>query len=297
MKMKSLIQAGVEFKPNTEGAFGLLPDATYRKSPGVSQSMLKPLAISPAHFAEAIKNPVESTAALAFGRIGHHKLFTPSATPFWAVRPDGLALRSPEGKRWQKKHYGKTWVDFDTATDINNAVFALKKNTEFKKAFNTMICELSCFKFYKHGKRKVLRKGRIDLVPPGKSLCDVKFVYDAREHAFVNLGFDLKWYMQAAYYLDLYNEIFPDDFREHFVFFAVEKTAPYPVQVYPLDQLAITTGRTLYKRLLNLYMECKATNKWPVWAEGSPYSKGPKTVGLPKWANKGQATKGDFIFA
>jgi|ERR1039458_9374278 exodeoxyribonuclease VIII len=296
MKKSGPIQQAL--KANVEGVFYGLPETVYRKAPGLSQSMIKPLAISPAHFSVALANPVLPTTPLIFGRIAHHALLTPQRPGFWAVRPAGLDLRSPEGKAWKRKNLGKVWVDWETWKNILCAILALENHPVVAEALKHGKREVSWFKFYKNGKRKVRRKGRIDLVTPGAALCDFKFVEDARAHAFAKQLYDLKWYLQAGYYLDGYNESSgAKNPKTQFVFFAVEKTPPFPVNVYTLDALALTRGRTEYKDLLNLYLDCRAADEWPVSqpGESAAYSTKIKTISLPKWVNKGNATKGDFI--
>jgi exodeoxyribonuclease VIII len=285
-------------RATSEGVFYGLPEGVYRQAPGLSQSMIKPLAISPAHFQVALENPAKATAVMTFGRIAHHLLLTPKLPKFWAVKPAGIDLRSPEGRAWKAKNYGMSWVDWDVWCNVCGAVEALESHPVVAAALKKGKREVSWFKYYKHGKLRVRRRGRVDLVTPGAALCDFKFVEDAREHAFCRQLYDLKYYLQGAYYLDGYNEATKaKEAKTQFVFFAVEKTPPYPVNVFTLDQLSITRGRTEYADLLNLYLDCRAADEWPVSLPGdnAAYSTKIKTIGLPKWANKGNATKGEFI--
>ena len=294
--VKKSSKKALKLPPNPEGFFLDIPDAVYRKAPGVSQSLLKPLAISPAHFRHACDHPAKPTAPLIFGRIGHQILLTPKAERFWATKPKDFDGRTAEGRNWAKHHPGKVWVDWATMENILGAVEAVASHPHINGILKFHKREVSVFAPFKVGKAKVKRKGRIDLVPGGTSLCDVKFVEDAREHVFSKQLFDLKWYLQAAYYLDLWNEVSGQDAKMKFVFFAVEKSPPYAVQIYVLDNAALIRGRTEYQDLLKLYVECRSKDEWPIYSAFSPYSEAPKTIGLPKWVNKGQTMKGEFIF-
>jgi hypothetical protein len=122
------------------------------------------------------------------------------------------------------------------------------------------------------------------MVPAGPSLCDVKFVDDATQDGFSRAILEFKWYLQGAYYLDGYNQAFPADQKSQFVFFAVEKTPPYPVVTHVLDHAAFMRGRIEYIDLLNLFAKCSAENKWP--KTSAIYPAMPVVTGLPKWANK-----------
>jgi exodeoxyribonuclease VIII len=285
-------------KANTEGVFYGIPETVYRKAPGLNQSLIKPLAISPAHFQTALTSPITTTAALTFGRIAHHLLLTPKLPKFWAVKPLGMDMRSELGKCWKRENTLKTWVDWETWLNIESAVKAARQHPVVAAALENGKREVTWFKFYMDCKRKVRRKGRIDVVTPGQAICDFKFVEDAREHAFRNQILERKWHLQAGYYLDGYNDATKaKDTKTQFVFFAVEKTPPFAVNVWKLEQDAIARGRNEYTALLNLYLDCRAKAEWPVSQPGdnAAYSTEIKTIGLPKWANKGNATKGEFI--
>jgi exodeoxyribonuclease VIII len=97
---------------------------------------------------------------------------------------------------------------------------------------------------------------------------------------------ELKYYIQSPFYLDGYNEASGEAPKTEFIFFAVEKTAPYPVNVFQLDQPAIARGRSEYTALLNLYLKCRKENNWPTIQPGGVYSTEVKTIGLPRWMEK-----------
>jgi hypothetical protein len=64
----------------------------------------------------------------------------------------------------------------------------------------------------------------------------------------------------------------------HFVFIAVEKTAPYAVGVYCLDAASIAVGRERNMKHLDLFEACHTSGKWPA------YSSEIETISLPAWA-------------
>ncbi len=269
-----------------------LADASYRMAPGISQSQLKVLAISPADFQLSLKQPVEPTPAMIFGRIAHHVLLTPKALPFWVVKPEGLNLNSVEGKAWKQANAGRVRIDLATMGEIINICAKLNADETVKLALTGAKREVSWFAYYKAGKSKVRRKGRIDVVPKGPALIDFKFVEDARQPAFDRFVKDQKHHIQAAYYLDGYNALMPGDQKSAFVFIAVEKTPPYHVQFYELDTADIEDGRTEYRRLLATYIECRKTDTWPEHSE--QYPEGVRKLKLRRWG-KNPAQDGDLI--
>ncbi|MDE2105169.1 MAG: PD-(D/E)XK nuclease-like domain-containing protein, partial [Patescibacteria group bacterium] len=244
---------------------------------------------SPAHFKQALECPEKATAPMMFGRIGHQLLLTPKAKPFWAVKPDDFDGRTPAGKAWKAKYADRYWISKPVWNDVLNSVASLQLNPVFSEALKNAKREVACFSMFKSGKRKVQRKGRIDLVTPGISLCDIKFVDDVRERSFRNLLEDKKYYVQAAYYIDLWNETNPKSPKSEFVFFCVEKSAPYPVAIYMLDHEDIAEGRKEYKRLLTMYAECLTAGQWPLYKHGGEYTTEVKTIRRPRWTMKPQS--------
>ena len=82
--------------------------------------------------------------------------------------------------------------------------------------------------------------------------------------------------MQAAYYIDLCQEQGLDINR--FVFVVVEKTEPYAVSVFELEQDYIDLGRAQYKKHLRTLSECLEADLWP------SYSSTIINASLPNWA-------------
>ena len=107
---------------------------------------------------------------------------------------------------------------------------------------------------------------------------DFKTTTDASYESFKRTIWNMGYYRQAAYYLDIAktNGLPHTDF----VFVAVEKAPPYAVALYHMEDAAIATGRREYERLLALYEECLEKNEWPA------YPKEPQLMGLPHWVGE-----------
>lgn len=83
------------------------------------------------------------------------------------------------------------------------------------------------------------------------------------------------YHMQAAAYLDGIKAL-GIDAEPGFVNVYQAKTAPYLVHVVEVDALALTIGRDLNRRALDVYAECTAADHWP----GYPSI---DLLGLPAW--------------
>jgi hypothetical protein len=121
-------------------------------------------------------------------------------------------------------------------------------------------------------------KARIDLLPDHRelydSLADIKTTQDASPAAFAKTAAQLRYHVQAAWYL----RFFPN--KRRFLFIAIEKTAPYECAVYEMDQAAIDQGNAEIDKQLEFFKSCQEFNSWP------GYSTAVEKLTLPNWAFK-----------
>jgi hypothetical protein len=265
----------------SEGIIHGLPAERYHAAPGVSNSMLKHLARSPAHLQASLEQPPAQTPAMLFGQIVHQLVLEPNRPWFWAVRPPGLDGRSKEGKEWKARVGDKPVLDHAEWLKAEGVVASVRSHPTARLALGSGKSEVSVFKNFTLG-RTVLRRARIDFVNDGNALVDIKTTDDARPEAFARTLFNLRYHVQAAYYLDIWNDSLTagEKPKESFVFIAVEKEPPFAVAVYDLSREAINAGRAEYIRLLQLYMECEAQGEWPA------YNPDVQEIGLPAWAQR-----------
>lgn len=283
-----------DFTNGNEGVFYDLADADYRKAPGISNSMLKHIALdgeepgSPAHFLQSFHDPQTDSDALFMGRMVHSRILTPDEPLPGVVEipetyPAPANCSAVKAKKCQPgdplpwhgaANYCKDWLAAQEAAgirpmsktqieDMSGIVNAVVRHPICEVAFAEGKPEVSLFKRYHRENGMILRKARLDWVPPGPALVDIKSCLDARKVEFDRVIWSRRYYVQAAYYLDLWNELNPDDQKTNFVFVAVEKFAPYNIQVHDLDPRDIDDGRREYQRNLALVMECKRTGLWP----------------------------------
>jgi len=252
----------------------------YKRADGVSKSMLDQLAhpYTPAHLRAYLDTPEEPpTEAQTFGTILHRALLEPDTMAgAFAVRPDGMDLRTKAGQEWKASVAGTPILSTQQVGTINACVAAVWRHPAAKRLIAGAEFERCLFARDATG---TLRKGRLDALPKGgNALPDVKTCLSAAADDFEKSIATYRYHVQAAYYLDLC-ELLGREFT-HFTFIAVEKAPPHLVAVYSLDPLAIEFGRKLYHRDLTLYRHCVAENHWP----GYPVE--ITNIGLPAWAQK-----------
>lgn len=127
---------------------------------------------------------------------------------------------------------------------------------------------------------KVLCKCRPDYLRK-MAILDVKTCMDASYEAFQRAIVDHRYHVQGAYFLDGVAAVLKDGVKRNFILIAVEKSPPFAVAVYKLDDATIELGRTAYKEDLQEY---KVHTEHPELWQG--YSSEVQEMSLPNWAKK-----------
>jgi hypothetical protein len=107
-----------------------------------------------------------------------------------------------------------------------------------------------------------IRPDKIARIDEDIYIVDLKSTEDASEREFGRSAFTYGYHKQGAFYLDGYHAATAGK-PEAFVLIAVEKTAPFNVGVYFLDDEAVALGRTQYGENCKTYAECTKTGHWP----------------------------------
>ncbi|GGH24615.1 PDDEXK-like protein of unknown function [Cribrihabitans marinus] len=144
------------------------------------------------------------------------------------------------------------------------------------------IAELSCY--WKDPETGVQCRCRPDFWRRDGLIVDLKTCLDASPEGFSKSIYNWRYHVQHAFYVDGIKaalEQGPNPLNmpapTHFVFVAVEKTAPYAVGVYMLDAESVDIGRRDYREDLARYAECLTADDWPA------YSPQIEPISLPEW--------------
>lgn len=127
----------------------------------------------------------------------------------------------------------------------------------------------------------IWRRARPDWLPdpvPGRRMIvpDYKSCTAADLESLSKAVFNFGYHQQDPWYTDGIKALgLADD--PAFVFVAQEKTAPYLITIFELDEMAKTIGRALNRDALDSYQQCTATDEWP------PYNSAIASLALPAW--------------
>ena len=251
-----------------------LPTEQYRSHEAISASDIKWILPpkTPAHYHAYKTGQIkrEETRALVIGTLCHLAVLEPDklATAF-ALRPDGLDLRTKDGKAWKEAQGDLPILDGEEAAMLNGMSAAVAAHPVARQLLDGSKREVSLFSEHRTGLKL---KGRIDVLGEG-FVADVKTAVDGDTQNFAAAVFRYNYHVQAAMYCQLAGV-------ERFSFIAVEKTPPYAVAVYTLSDKALQVGFNLLNYALETIALCEEAGLWPA------YSVDEQTLDLPAWAYK-----------
>ena len=248
--------------------------ATYRATDAISASDIKWILPpkTPAHYHAYKTGQIkrEETRALVIGTLCHLAVLEPDklATAF-ALRPDGLDLRTKDGKVWKQAQGDKPILDGEEAAMLDGMSAAVAAHPVARKLLDGSKREVSLFSDHRTGLKL---KGRIDVLGEG-FVADVKTAAEGDSANFAAAVFRYNYHVQAAMYCQLAGV-------EKFSFIAVEKVAPFAVAVYTLSPKALQVGLNSLNYALDTIALCTDAGLWPA------YSFDEQTLDLPAWAYK-----------
>ena len=116
------------------------------------------------------------------------------------------------------------------------------------------------------------------------TLIDIKSTRDASPKGFARQSANLLYYVQAAYYLDVYNLANHTNIKE-FYFIAVENTAPWGCCVHKVKEYDIEYGREIYRKALLDIKKYREESKCKDFKRDNfIYGTGILELELPPWA-------------
>lgn len=281
-------------RPREPSIYDLLPglhpgvsaETYHKRLPGMlSKGALDLVAQSPLHYKHWLDTPPEEdedeTAALFFGKAFHCALLEPEEfEEIYAVEPVFGDCRLKENKaardKWRAAHAFHTPISAVLYDKIVGMVAALRAHPLTRNVFDGE-GEPELTIRWKDETTGLPCKARADLYKPRlRAAFDVKTAANASYGAFRRAAADYRYHCQDAFYRTGFAEVgHPID---SFVFVAIEKTPPYAIASFVLDDDDIARGRARVRADIATFDECLRTDSWP----GYPVE--IQTLKLPSWA-------------
>ena len=255
-----------------------MSNADYHAHPAISKSGLDKIARSPAHYQAAKSAPPESTDAMVFGSAFHDYILLPDVfEEAYTVLPEDFNGRTKEGKALVAaiKDSGQTVLKPEWMEAIKGMAAAVAAHPKAAALLTGGHPEVSLF--WQDADTGLDCRCRPDYINPAGIIVDLKSTLDASPEAFAKSCAQYRYHVQDAFYSEGYHQA-TGTWPRGFVFIAVEKTAPYAVACYTLDDVAKEKGRELYQQDLQTLQAAQAANEWPA------YSDQIETLTLPAWS-------------
>jgi hypothetical protein len=266
-----------------EGRVYDMPYEDYRKSTGLSYSMIKELRKSPQHLLASLMAPPDITDAQRIGIATHDFILGSRKQPKIIVRPPEISPYSNHGKKWRvdQVSQGNVVITDEDMKNINGMRNSILEDAELRSCFEKSTKEVSCFAELPLLDKTILCKGRIDLIPDGgDSLLDLKTTSNASD--LDQLAWNClkySYHLQAALYLKLFNATkSPNEAeRANFVFVFVETEPPYGVRKIALSEEFLDMAHFQLNDAFVSYLSCLTTGVFPSYDKNITFINPPRT--------------------
>ena len=256
----------------------------------LTSSMLKTLAITPAHFYDRYLSDnerPEPSRAMIRGTMIHTMVLEPT----WfddrhVVIPEGLDRRTKEGKAlWAElQASGKQPITSQEYQDTMAVFKSIMSHPVSRIIFQTEGMAETTLRWT--DETGVECKCRPDyMIPPNVSeqfpnglIVDIKSTADAVEQSFRRQAYNLGYHISAAHYTQGFKAEFGT--RPAFLFCVAEKSRPFLSRYFAAGSEFMSMGESEVRRLISLYIECSKTNRWP------GYPTNVQTLELPDFVLK-----------
>jgi exodeoxyribonuclease VIII len=235
----------------------------YFSRPGHNWSSIKLMEDSALAYKHGLDNPREDTPALALGRVVHSLVFEPET-----IATDYAVFTGA-------KRQGKAWDAFAAAND-GKTIFK-ENEIEEARAMATAIRRHPLVKPYLAARGEFERvvtwtdpetglfcKGKFDwIIPSQRILIDLKTTRSIAPRRFAADVARYKYHGQLGGHYSNGCEFGLGWRPERVIIIAADKSAPFDVAVYELDDAGKECGKELAALLLDRVKWCEEHNEWP----------------------------------
>lgn len=258
------------------------PDGEYRRAQGQSQSHIKTILKSPAHYQAVLKRPFTTSSVMTIGTATHCKALEGDETfeAQFVKKPDNIKYTTKEGRDWKDAQGKKTILandgkdrQWDSVVGMTEALRTLDwfdpKQTDYRK-FN----EVSIY-WEDYGIPCKARLDRVVETPDETIVLDLKTTdsvsLDKFQTKMVELGYDF----QAAWYSHAARLVYGKPTR--FIFVAIERNDPHTIDLFEATDEILMEARYKNEMALKRLKECMMKNEWPTAAPSL------KMLQYPRW--------------
>lgn len=262
-----------------EGVVEDLPDHVYHSDvETLSSTGARKILRSPALFRHEQDHPAAYSPTFNLGHAAHTMVLSAGAA-IEQIDADNYRTKDARHLREEALAEGKTPLlprEYEQVTDMYQACLDHPVVGKLIER-DDLVREASMF--WVDETTGAACRARPDLATADWSLLiDYKTTVDASPAGFAKSLGNFWYHCQQAWYMDAVKHFSGRD--PAFVFIAQEKTPPYLVGVYVVDQTAIELADAMNRKARFTWKACTETGKWP------GYTPEPTVVPLPYWSEK-----------
>lgn len=243
-------------------------DPSYRKAAGESQSQLKTILDSPAHYQAATKRFLRPSSAMIIGTATHCKVLEGDKKfeSDFVRKPNNIKYTNKEGRDWKAAQKGKTILSNDGYHREWDCVIGMSESLRQLEWFDGTQPD-----YRKYNEVSIYwdaddipckaRLDRVVVTDDAVHVIDLKTTdsvsTDKFQSKLVDLGYDFQagWYTWAAELA--YGR------PATFTFVAVERQEPWCVKVFDVPDEMIKEARRKNQKALRILRDCKKSDSWP----------------------------------
>lgn len=270
---------------NRDGLVLGMEDREYHSGPELSSTGAKKILKSPATFRHYIDNPQPGKLAFDVGHAAHAKVLGVGAPiieyPKEHITPGGNVSTKAATVTWadEQRALGFTPISPDDRAAIDLMAEAVLSRPD-ARAILEQPGDAEVSLFATDPETGVRMRARFDFAPKTTHtdpvFADVKTVVNADEESFAKVVADLGYDVQQEHYM-LTRKLVTGDASGRMKFIAVEKTAPYLVQVHELSEEFAIIGAARARKARRLFAAATASGVW------SGYEPAPLPLQPPMW--------------
>jgi len=271
------------------GLHAFMTNADYHKSGGISRSALMEFKKSPYHYWSRYISPnkreFEATPAMVLGEMVHTAVLEPQEFDKRYVKSFVGDRRTHAGKDAYLAFIGALHGRMVVKDEHYELALEISEQVHQDKFISPLLkkCEMEQSIFWKHEGTGLVCKARPDAWSNGMVI-DLKTAANADYRHTQSASVDHGYFLQAGMIKLALASIGVE--LSHYIICAVEKTYPFAVANYILDESAVDFGVRQFNELIEQYDQCLQNDKWPGYEAKQLY--------VPDWAERQQLTDLEF---
>lgn len=260
----------------------LQPDADYRREVGQSQSHLKSILSSPAHYKANSKRKFRPSSVMTIGTATHCKTLEGDKifeTNF-IKKPENIKYTTKEGREWKDSQGSKTILVNDGIDHQWDCVMGMTETLRKMPWFDPSqkdyrkYNEVSIY-WEEMGIACKARLDRVLVTDDEVHVIDLKTTDSISVDKFQSKAVDLGYDFQAGWYSHAAEILYGKPARYTLV--AIERNEPWSVGIFEVHKRMMQEARRKNEKALKTLKKCLQAEEWPGVA---PI---PKILEYPRW--------------